>query len=55
MEVFLNSFLKRIALDLYPELLTERGKSANGLAAFIQGCGYKWIANSENLVFELAR
>jgi FkbM family methyltransferase len=54
-EVFLNKVPKRIALKLNPELLAERGKSANGLAAFIQGCGYKRVANLENLVFEVAR
>jgi len=54
-EVFLNKIPKRIALELHPELLAERGKSANGLAAFIQGCGYKRVPNLENLVFELVR
>jgi FkbM family methyltransferase len=54
-EVFLNKVSKRIALELHPDLLAERGKSANGLAAFIQGCGYKRVANLENLVFELVR
>jgi FkbM family methyltransferase len=54
-EVFLNKIPKRIALELHPELLAERGKSANGLTAFIQGCGYKRVPNLDNLVFELAR
>jgi FkbM family methyltransferase len=53
-DVFLKKIPRRIALELHPDLLAERGKSANGLAAFIQGCGYKRVASLETLVFEAA-
>jgi FkbM family methyltransferase len=52
-EVFASRKVKRIALKLYPELLGERGKSAAGLTAYIQGCGYRRLEQFENLVFEL--
>jgi FkbM family methyltransferase len=53
--VFADGVIENIALELHPSILDRRGKSADDIVSFLEGCGYQRNSAFQTLVMSKAQ
>ena len=49
--LFASGAIRAISLELHPDHLRDRGLDAQRIVDFLQGCGYRYAADFETIVF----